>query len=169
MTTRIGSGGPQPSIEVSATQYRVTPRPARPFSAVLDGGASAVIEGAEAAARRLPGGPEIVAAVRNPGGGRLSGQEGAAYAQHSYPMMHSGTPLTGEGGAPTSATGAEPGAGAASGSGNIEGALAKQTQDNLYYLGLQQRIQDETRNFQAISNVLKTQHESVKNAIGNLR
>lgn len=162
MTTRISPNGPQPNVEVSSTQYRVTPRPARPFSAVLGGGANAVIEGAEAAARRLPGGPEIVAAVRS---------DGYRFAGPTPTGMPVGASATGS--SAVGQPGAEQGAGGPGGEsgagGGIEGALAKQTQDNLYYLGLQQRIQDETRNFQAVSNVLKTQHESVKNAIGNLR
>jgi hypothetical protein len=161
MTTRINSSGPQPNVEVSTTQYRVTPRPARPFSAVLGGGANAVIEGAEAAARRLPGGPEIVAAVRSDGY-RMAGPSPTGMSASSEGSA------TGPGGAaPGGPAGGDAGGGA--GAGSLEGVLAKQTQDNLYYLGLQQRIQDETRTFQALSNVLKTQHDSVKNAIGNLR
>lgn len=162
MTTRINPNGPQPNVEVSSTQYRVTPRPARPFSAVLGGGANAVIEGAEAAARRLPGGPEIVAAVRS---------DGYRFASPTPTGMPAGASATGSSavGQPEVEQGAGGPGGESGAGGGIEGALAKQTQDNLYYLGLQQRIQDETRNFQAISNVLKTQHESVKNAIGNLR
>ncbi|HEX2732568.1 MAG TPA: hypothetical protein VHM70_13240 [Polyangiaceae bacterium] len=163
MTTRIGSQGPVPYIELQTTNYRVTPQPARPFSALIGSGANAVVAGAEAAAQRIPGGPEIVAAVRDPNAGRLDGPQGQGYAAPGYPAP--GYSATG-----ASAASGQPIAAGDSGSGaNIEGVLARQTQDNLYYLGLQQRIQDETRNFQAVSNVLKTQHESVKNAIGNLR
>lgn len=161
MTTRINTDGPSPSLTVSASALRVTPPPARPFSSLLDSGANAVLEGAEAAAQRLPGGPALVAAVRD-------GQAGPAYAPgQSYPSQS----LYGPSGSasPTEATGASGSVGSTAGSGHIESALARQTQDNLYYLGLQQRIQDETRHFQAVSNVLKTQHDSVKNAIGNLR
>jgi hypothetical protein len=159
MTTRINPNGPQANVEVSTTQYRVTPRPARPFSAVLGGGANAVIEGAESAARRLPGGPEIVAAVRGDNF-RMAGPS---------PTGSSGSSGPGSAVGPGGAENAAPGAEAGTAGGGLEGVLAKQTQDNLYYLGLQERIQSETRHFQAVSNVLKTQHESVKNAIGNLR
>jgi hypothetical protein len=129
---------------------------------LLSSETNAVIEGAETAAQRLPGGPALVAAVRDgqaaPPGALYPGQ---GYASQSlYGATGSGT---------SEASASATGTGSAAGSGHIESALARQTQDNLYYLGLQQRIQDETRHFQAVSNVLKTQHDSVKNAIGNLR
>jgi hypothetical protein len=70
----------------------------------------------------------------------------------------------------TSATGATPTQnGGTNGTGSLENSLAKQAEDNLYYLGLQQRIQDENRHYTTVSNVLKAQHDTVKNSIGNLR
>jgi hypothetical protein len=113
-------------------------------------GARAVVDGAEAAAAKLPGGPVVVAAVRD-------GTAGAT----SLLAVDSGGGAVGR--APTggAAPGSEPG--------GVENALARQAEDSLYFLNLQQRIQEETRNYQAVSNVLKARHESVKNAIGNLR
>lgn len=157
MSTRIHSEGPQPLVGVQPTAHRTTPPPSRPFSALVDTGASAVVQGAEAAATRLPGGPVVVAAVRDSA------------------MRADGGPAMAGGGAPGgSAMGAAPGVyggnapGTAS-SNNLENAISRQTQDSLYFLELQQRIQDETRSYQAVSNVMKARHESVKNAIGNLR
>ena len=40
---------------------------------------------------------------------------------------------------------------------------------NLYYLELQERMATENRVFTAQSNVLKARHDTVKNAIGNVR
>lgn len=40
---------------------------------------------------------------------------------------------------------------------------------NLQFQGLQERVQEESRRFQAISNVMKTRHDTAKNAIGNIR
>jgi hypothetical protein len=40
---------------------------------------------------------------------------------------------------------------------------------SLQYLQLQQRIQQETREFNLVSNVLKTKHEAAKNALANVR
>jgi hypothetical protein len=185
MTTRINPDGPRATIEVSSTQYRVTPRPARPFSALLGSGANAVIQGAEAAARHIPGGPEIVAAVRDPGPGysaggpsggrRYPGEVAGAGAYPgsgpigAEPTLEGYSANAGTNPAGASATGSNGAGSNGTGANGIEGALAQQAQDSLYLLGVQQRIQDESRNFQLASNVLKTHHESVKNAIGNLR
>jgi hypothetical protein len=40
---------------------------------------------------------------------------------------------------------------------------------NLQYLQLQQQMQHENRTYTAISNVLKTKHDTVKNSISNVR
>jgi len=40
---------------------------------------------------------------------------------------------------------------------------------NLQYLGLQQQMQDENRRFTLISNIMKTKHDTAKNAISNIR
>ena len=40
---------------------------------------------------------------------------------------------------------------------------------NLRYLQLQNSMQDESRRFTALSNIMKTEHETVKNTIGNIR
>jgi hypothetical protein len=42
-------------------------------------------------------------------------------------------------------------------------------QFNLQYLGLQQKIQGENRQFTALSNVMKTKHDTAKNALNNLK
>jgi len=40
---------------------------------------------------------------------------------------------------------------------------------NLQYLALQQHMQSENRQFTAISNIMKTKHDTAKNAINNVR
>lgn len=40
---------------------------------------------------------------------------------------------------------------------------------NLQYLTLQQQMQDENRRFTLVSNVMKTKHDTAKNAINNVR
>jgi seryl-tRNA synthetase len=40
---------------------------------------------------------------------------------------------------------------------------------NLQYLALQQKMQDESRRFTLISNIMKTKHDTVKNSISNIR
>jgi hypothetical protein len=53
-------------------------------------------------------------------------------------------------------------------------AAAKQVEEtqmsyNLQYLQLQHQMQNESRQFTAISNILKTKHDTVKNSIQNVR
>nr|PZN17589.1 MAG: hypothetical protein DIU78_24245 [Pseudomonadota bacterium] len=52
---------------------------------------------------------------------------------------------------------------------SIEGVLSQNVNQNLYFLELQERISQENRAYTTISNVLKARHETVKNAIGNIR
>ncbi len=40
---------------------------------------------------------------------------------------------------------------------------------NLQYLGLQQKMQEENRKFTMISNIMKTKHDTARNAINNVR
>ena len=40
---------------------------------------------------------------------------------------------------------------------------------NLQYLQLQSQMQHENRSYTAISNIMKTKHDTVKNSIGNIR
>lgn len=159
MTTRIGASTAGSGVELMRTATRVTPYPAQPFKAVLRNSASAVISGAESAVAQLPGGPVLAAAVRD----TTTGVSGV------------GSPMGGVGGAASGAPGgtqyADPAEGSAttSSGGSLESALSRQAEDNMYYLGLQQRIQDENRNFTTLSNVLKARHDTVKNSISNLR
>src|SRR5690606_1369034 len=55
------------------------------------------------------------------------------------------------------------------GAGGVQGALDQQADNALYYLKLQQQVQDENRSYTTLSNVMKARHDTVKGAIGNLR
>lgn len=68
---------------------------------------------------------------------------------------------------------ASPAAAAAAGGGSdlVEATRALQNQAqsfNLQYLQLQESMQRESREFQALSNVMKVKHDSAKAAIGNI-
>lgn len=156
MTTRISNDSPVSNISVSTTALRVTPEPARPFKSVLNATTTAVLNGAEATVRRLPGGEVLAAAVRSGGGPESNALTGLG-----------GTPGAVGGGA----SALDPTATGGSNGGNtgIESALAQQSQDTLYYLSLQQRMQDENRYYTTMSNTLKARHDTVKNSISNLR
>lgn len=154
----------------SVETLRMTPSagPAKPkgpgFGAVL-AGARPILKGAEAVASVLPGGPLLSAAVR----------AAPALASSGVPMGGGGggvpiAPRLGAVAAPGSAgpvasAGGTPGADAPP----IEGVLADSQQFNLYYLQLQEEISAENRQYSALSNVLKARHDTVKNAIGNIR
>lgn len=147
MTTRVQSGGPGTGIAPTPSAPRVTPAPNRPFAQVLDAGARSVVATAEGAVRHLPGG-QILAAAFRPGGSPVAPVPAGASAEGS-----AGT-----------AAGA-----AGSGASGVEGALAQSAEMNLYYLELQERMSAENRHYTTVSNVMKARHDTVKNAISNIR
>ncbi len=161
MTTRIGTGGPSTGVSASNSAPRVTAPPGQPFKAIMGAGAAAVLSGAEQAMTRLPGGPILAAALRPAAGAGPGVDTGAGPA--------SGVSVSPEGAAGTAglAGGSTPGAGA--GDSGIESALSQSANQNLYFIEIQERISAESRSYSAISNVLKARHDTVKNAIGNIR
>ena len=60
-----------------------------------------------------------------------------------------------------------PGATDASG-GGIEAAMQQNAELSLYYLQIQQQEDAQNRSFTAMSNILKTEHDSAKAAINNI-
>ena len=51
----------------------------------------------------------------------------------------------------------------------VKGLDEMQMSFNLQYLQLQSAMQDENREFTAVSNIMKTKHDTVKNSINNIR
>jgi hypothetical protein len=121
----------------------------------MHAGAGAILNGAEQAVTRLPGGPILAAALRLSAGAVTADPAGATAPGSLSPE---GSPGTGVGGLESAA--GQPG---------LEGALDAGTNQNLRFLALQIRINDESREYSAYSNVLKARHDTVKNAIGNIR
>jgi hypothetical protein len=148
MTTQFPDAIPDTVTTLSPSAHRVTPEPSRPFSAVFRAGATAVIDGAEAAAHRLPGGPLVSAALRP---GLDTPDSGSLGVSGSLGMPAASSADPGVGGDPMAA------------------AIQSQAESSLYFLQLQQQIQEENRSYSTLSNVLKARHETVKNAIGNIR
>jgi len=158
-----------PTVRPDVVALETTPRPtATPvrvqFSEVLAGGARALVQGAQAAVRALPGAPVVAAAVR---GGSLgaslpAGAPGAAPEGPSAGRLAAGVPAA--------AAMLPAGGGAAAGlaDGSIEGSLAQSQQMNLYYLQIQQQVNDDNRTFTLLSNVLEVEHNTAKSAIGNI-
>ena len=114
MTTRITSTGPGTEVVSTETASRVTPPPARPFAQVMNASATAVVDGAEAAVRSLPGGPLLAAAVRP--GAQVPTVPGQTVQRAEGPV--------GTGGLPDEVS---PG-------GDMEAVLANNADQNLYYL-----------------------------------
>ena len=137
---------PIPSIHVATTTERKT-EPSR-FGAALRGAAAGAARGlaasVELAAPYVPGGTVLSAAVRGAAGTLAA--EGVAAA--------TGAPAAGPGeGDLLAAT----------------RALQQQSQSfNLQYLQLQENMQRESREFAALSNVMKVKHDSAKSAINNI-
>lgn len=146
----------KPSVDLSVepTAARVTPRQGPSFREVLGTSASSLVRGAESALHRLPGGPVLAAAVRSGAGGSV---RSGSIASPASPAVASNP----EGPSAEST--------ASSGAPSLEGALSASQDMNLYFLQLQEAMSAENRAYTAQSNVLKARHDTVKNAIGNIR
>ncbi len=150
-------------LTVEPTAARATPRDGASFREALGRSASTLVQGAEAAMYKLPGAPLLAGALRP-----LASPAGSP----TVPSGVAGGRLTAggsSGGGSAGSTSAE-GPGATGGEApSIEQTLTSSQDMNLYYLELQERMATENRVFTAQSNVLKARHDTVKNAIGNVR
>jgi hypothetical protein len=161
---------------VSISGGRATPR-GPSFGSVL-ANARPILRGAEAVATVLPGGPLVSAAIR--GSTAMSGSVPGS-AMTSYGSARpAGVPTTprspsvGPSGATSIGSGSMGPTGAVDGAAGadwqgIESVLADSQAFNLYYLQLQEQVSAENRQYTTVSNVLKARHDTVKNAIGNIR
>ena len=145
------------------------------FKAGLTAGASVVSNVAGMAGYHMPAGAVLGAAVNGMGTAQdiSGGQAGSAAA-----MGESFGSSAGLGGA-----GAGMGDGvmgpiagrAAAGDPSSQMMMATQRMQemnqtfNLQYLQLQQKMQNESRQFTAVSNVMKTKHDTARNALSNLK
>jgi len=141
---------------------RVTAAPGQPFKNVMNAGASAILNGAEQAVTRLPGGPILAAALRP-----TAGEVGAAQTSAATAAALGSASPEGNAGTAGMAGGATPPGGTENG--GVEATLNQSANQNLYFIEIQERISAESRSYSAISNVLKARHDTVKNAIGNIR
>lgn len=166
MSTKIDS---KPVVGGDAGRITVSKGPATPkgpgFGTVL-AGARPILKGAEAVAGVLPGGPLLSAAVKAAPtvmSGSVAPPGGVSGGVPISPRIPGGSPTTA---APGVATGVATGAGE---QGGVESVMAESQAFNMYYLQLQEEISAENRQYSALSNVLKARHDTVKNAIGNIR
>lgn len=163
MTTRVAVGGPPTGVYETATAPRVTPEPARPFQQMMNASSAAIVNGAEAAVTHLPGGGILAAAMRSGPGVSAGGLSTNALSLTSA-TGPTGTATSGIVGGVSSVTGSTSG-----GDPSMQQMLSQDADQNMYYLQLQEQMSAESRSYSAISNVLKARHDTMKNAIGNIR
>jgi len=174
MTTRVAVGGPPTSVYPTATAPRVTPEPARPFQQLMNASSTAIVNGAEAAVTHLPGGSILAAAMRPGASGYGSASVGPGYGPgvgggDATGVSAQANRAEGPTGTATSALGSGVGSNAGAGDPSIQQVMSQDADQNLYYLKLQEQISAESRGYSAVSNVLKARHDTMKNAIGNIR
>jgi hypothetical protein len=173
MDTKIANQNNGLRVQIDAGRSREAPR--TQFGGLVADGAAPVAHSANLAAPFIPGGAVLSAAVTGVGGLRSSA---AGSTSSGYSAAPNASGLTGS----TGMTGSvSPTGGAAAGipsSGNAQvdatTAAAKQMQElnmsfNMQYLMLQQKMQADNRQFTTLSNIMKTKHDTAKNAINNVR
>jgi hypothetical protein len=175
MTTRVAVGGPPTNVYPTTTAPRVTPEPARPFQQVMNASSVAIVNGAEAAVTHLPGGSILAAAMRPGAAGYGAGVGGSGLgpglgAGSPYGLSAASNRAEGPTGTATSALGSSVSSSSGgAGDPSIQQVMSQDADQNLYYLKLQEQISAESRGYSAVSNVLKARHDTMKNAIGNIR
>ncbi len=154
------------TVRIQPSNGRATPK-GPTFGSVM-AQAKPLLKGAEAAATLLPGGPLLAAAVK--GVPTSTPMSGSAPTPVGGKPVAAGVPMVPNGAASPASAPASTAVGAASGEGGgVESMLAESQAFNLYYLQLQEEVSAENRSYTTLSNVLKARHDTVKNAIGNIR
>ncbi|HSP79279.1 MAG TPA: hypothetical protein VLQ93_12160 [Myxococcaceae bacterium] len=171
---KIDSGLSNVRIGSTLTQPATAPKTdfsARVSSAVGTA-ANVVAGGLSVASNMVPGASVLSTAVSSLSA--FSGASGSGAAPY-YSAASAGAgavPVSGgvSGGAPVSNNGSVslPGGGGVSG-GEFNGEMQSMFSEQKKLLGVQISMQRENQVFSTISNVLKTRHDTSKNAIGNIR
>lgn len=184
--------GPNVRLSTNVTTARQTPQTG--FGARLQNGlnsaAGAVGAGVGAVAGMIPGGQIVSAAVSSMHTFSSTSGSGMAGAPYAGVMGTAVAPMGGGMGGGSAAmmsgsSGISVGGGAAGGIGNpaagvganasptdtVNGSfsLGKMAEENSKLLNLQAAIQQESQTFTAISNVMKSRHDCIKNSISNVR
>lgn len=152
---------------IAQTTQRQTPQ--NDFGQVMARTVASVVQVGTGVAGGLAMGNPVLSAAVSSATSAISGITGVA---RSGVQSVGGTPGT---------TGGASGSGAAGGTGATGGAgewdlmeaqklmNAEQRSFNLQYLQLQNSLQQESREFNAVSNIMKVRHDSAKAAINNIR
>ncbi|HSI04167.1 MAG: hypothetical protein ACAI38_10525 [Myxococcota bacterium] len=176
----------QSGLRVDIDQSRARQAPKTDFGSVLSTGLSrttnAVLNAGQLAAPYIPGGAVLSAAISGVGTlkSHATGQGATGISGASVGTMSSGGGLVTGGGAMAGTGGYATGNTALDGlaaSGDSSAILLQETKRmqelnqsfNLQYLGLQQNMQADNRQFTTLSNIMKTKHDTAKNSINNVR
>jgi hypothetical protein len=161
----------RPDVVGIQTTPRPTATPVRVrFSEVLAGGASALVQGAQAAVRALPGSPLMAVAIRGGPTVPSSTMSVSLGASATASPVAAGSAV-GVGASPEGPGGVGPAgtvSGGAGADGSLESSMAQAQALNLYYLQVQEEVNAQNRTFTALSNVLEVEHNTAKSAIGNM-
>ncbi len=191
MDSKIGTQEQGLRVEIAGSRARQTPK--TDFGTVMETGlvktANAAMTGANLAAPFIPGGAVLSAASTGVGAVKstaigstgttqvtsgMSSGINSTYVGAPGETLNGGVvnPAAGGVGGATPTTSAELAAAGDSSAILMEETKAMQELNqsfNLQYLGLQQEMQSENRQFTTLSNVMKTKHDTAKNAINNVR
>ncbi len=159
--TQKSTAGPSTHVVATNTAPRVTPPDGPTFGEVMEGSAQQLLRGATAAVRVLPSGPLVAASVR-PGAPSVTPSVTVGGSAGSGVGMQVAGSAEGPGGG-------HPGSSGTVGNPAVEGALERSQEMNMYMIELQERVSAQNRAFTTYSNVLKAKHDTVKNAINNIR
>ena len=165
-------------VQIDNSRSRQTSRTS--FGDVLSTGlsksANTVMSAGNMAAPFIPGGAVLSAAIT--GLGSLKSAQSSGSAAPSSTGLSAGTGSAVGGGNAVQGGSSTMDSVASLAAGGSEGAIMMQAtkemqemnqQFNLQYLNLQQDMQQENRKFTAISNVMKTKHDTAKGMIQNVR
>ena len=177
MDSKINSGNTGIRVQIDQSRTRQAPR--TDFGSMMSTGlnrtAGAVMDAGQLAAPFIPGGAVLSAAISGVGSlktaaaGQTTG--GASMGANSTSLM-SGTGMSGTVGgvgSTISGSGKVPTGNGADPFSSGRDFLEMQASFNMQYLMLQQQMQSENRQFTTLSNVMKTKHDTAKNAINNVR
>ena len=181
MNSKINSGS---GLRVNINQSRARQTAKTDFGSVMKTGisktANAVAQAGQVAAPFIPGGAVLSAAISGVGSLKTSASGMTAASSGSTGLVAGSgttggtTSLASSSGSSNSVFGAVENQ-AAEGDSSAQMMLAtKEMQEmnqsfNLQYLGLQESMQADNRQFTLMSNIMKTKHDGAKNAISNVR
>ena len=166
-------------VKIQPSVQRQTP--ATDFGSTLKSGigrtANAIGQGAGMAAPFVPGAATLSAAVTSLGALKSSAGAMGAQGSNATGLSRASAGAPGVGGTYASTGSTGDAVANAAGGGDSSNQLMQATREmqelnmsfNMQYLQLQQKMQQDNRQFTMLSNIMKTKHDTAKNAISNVR